>query len=66
MIASLRGRLVAGVLALAAAAMLVVGGVTYAEQRSFQLSPRRPASCRPPPSPLANELGPSDGRRRRL
>jgi two-component system OmpR family sensor kinase len=38
MIASLRGRLVAGVLVLAAAGMLIVGGVTYASQRSFQLS----------------------------
>ena len=37
MIASLRGRLVAGVLALAAAGMLLVGGITYATQRSFQL-----------------------------
>jgi two-component system, OmpR family, sensor kinase len=37
MIASLRGRLVAGVLVLAAAGMLLVGGVTYASQRSFQL-----------------------------
>jgi two-component system OmpR family sensor kinase len=38
MIASLRGRLVALVLALAAAAMLLVGGITYATQRSFQVS----------------------------
>jgi two-component system OmpR family sensor kinase len=37
MIASLRGRLVAGVLALAAAGMLLVGAVTYASQRSYQL-----------------------------
>ena len=37
MIASLRGRLVAGVLALAAAGMLLVGGITYATQRSFLL-----------------------------
>jgi two-component system OmpR family sensor kinase len=37
MIASLRGRLVAGVLALAAAGMLLVGGVTYAYERSFLL-----------------------------
>jgi two-component system OmpR family sensor kinase len=37
MIASLRGRLVAGVLVLAAAGMLLVGAVTYASQRSFQL-----------------------------
>lgn len=38
MIASLRGRLVAGVLVLAAVGMLIVGGVTYATQRSFQLT----------------------------
>ncbi|MDA0184000.1 HAMP domain-containing histidine kinase [Solirubrobacter phytolaccae] len=37
MIASLRGRLVAGVLALAAVGMLLVGGITYTTQRSFQL-----------------------------
>jgi two-component system OmpR family sensor kinase len=37
MIASLRGRLVAGVLVLAAAGMLLVGAVTYASQRSFLL-----------------------------
>jgi two-component system, OmpR family, sensor kinase len=37
MIASLRGRLVAGVLALAAVGMLLVGGITYASQRSSQL-----------------------------
>jgi DNA-binding response OmpR family regulator len=37
MIASLRGRLVAGVLALAAAGMLLVGAITYATQRSFLL-----------------------------
>jgi two-component system OmpR family sensor kinase len=35
MIVSLRGRLVAGVLALAAVGLLVLAGVTYAEQRSF-------------------------------
>jgi two-component system, OmpR family, sensor kinase len=35
MIVSLRGRLVAGVLALAAVGLLVLGAVTYAEQRSF-------------------------------
>lgn len=37
MIASLRGRLVAGVLALVAVGMLLVGGVTYATQRSSSL-----------------------------
>jgi two-component system OmpR family sensor kinase len=33
--ASLRARLLAGVLALTAAALLLLGGITYAEQRSF-------------------------------
>ena len=37
MIASLRGRLVAGVVALAAIGMLLVGGITYASQRNFLL-----------------------------
>jgi two-component system OmpR family sensor kinase len=37
MIASLRGRLVAGVLVLAAAGMLLVGAITYATQRNFLL-----------------------------
>ncbi len=37
MIASLRGRLVTGVLALAAAGMLLVGAITYATQRNFLL-----------------------------
>jgi two-component system OmpR family sensor kinase len=37
MIASLRGRLVAGVLALAAAGMLLVGGITYVWQHNFLL-----------------------------
>ncbi len=37
MIASLRGRLVAGVLVLAAAGMLLVGAITYAAQRDFLL-----------------------------
>ena len=35
MMASLRARLVAGLLALAAAGLLLLGGITYAEQRSF-------------------------------
>jgi two-component system OmpR family sensor kinase len=37
MIVSLRGRLVAGVLALAAAGLILLAAVTYAEQRSFLL-----------------------------
>jgi two-component system OmpR family sensor kinase len=36
MMASLRARLLAAVLALTACGLLLVGGVTYAEQRSFQ------------------------------
>jgi len=36
MMASLRARLVAGLLALAAVGLLLLGGITYAEQRSFQ------------------------------
>ena len=35
--ASLRARLLAAVLVLAAAGLLIVGAVTYAEQRSFLL-----------------------------
>src|SRR4051794_31029731 len=38
MMASLRARLVAGLLALAAAGLLLLGGITYAEQRSFLYS----------------------------
>jgi two-component system, OmpR family, sensor kinase len=55
MIASLRGRLVAGVLVLAAAGMLIVGGVTYATQRSFQLS-RVDEQLSDATFPLTNEL----------
>ena len=33
--ASLRARLLAGLLALTAAGMLLAGGITYAEQRNF-------------------------------
>jgi two-component system OmpR family sensor kinase len=55
MIKSLRGRLVAGVLVLAALGMLIVGGVTYAEQRSFQLS-RVDDQLTAATIPLANEL----------
>jgi two-component system OmpR family sensor kinase len=56
MIASLRGRLVAGVLALAAAGMLLVGGITYATQRSFQLS-RVDAQLSAATQPLVSKLG---------
>jgi two-component system, OmpR family, sensor kinase len=57
MIASLRGRLVAGVLALAAAGMLLVGGITYATQRSFQLS-RVDAQLAAATQPLVSKLAP--------
>ena len=43
---SLRARLVATLLALAAAALLVLGAITYASQRSFLLEPRRRADAR--------------------
>ena len=36
MMASLRARLLAAVLALTACGLLLVGAITYAEQRSFQ------------------------------
>jgi hypothetical protein len=38
MMASLRARLLAAVLALTACGLLLVGGITYVEQRSFQYS----------------------------
>jgi two-component system OmpR family sensor kinase len=56
MIASLRGRLVAGVLALAAAGMLLVGGITYATQRSFQVS-RVDAQLTAATQPLVSKFG---------
>jgi two-component system OmpR family sensor kinase len=56
MIASLRGRLVAGVLALAAAGMLLVGGITYATQRSFQLS-RVDGQLAAATQPMLSKLG---------
>ena len=52
MIASLRGRLVAGVLVLAAAGMLLVGAVTYATQRSYLLDRVDSAAGRARPSRL--------------
>ncbi len=60
MIASLRGRLVAGVLALAAAGMLLVGGVTYASQRSFLLS-RVDTQLASAVAPLQHEITDPDG-----
>src|SRR4051794_7129817 len=61
MIASLRGRLVAGVLAVAAAGMLLVGGITYATQRSFQLS-RLDSQLAAATQPLLNKLDGDDDR----
>ena len=50
--ASLRARLIAALLAVAAVGLLVLGGVTYAEQRSFLLT-RVDAAAR-------NAFGPVD------
>jgi two-component system OmpR family sensor kinase len=61
MIASLRGRLLAGVLAVAAAGMLLVGGITYATQRSFYTS-RVDGQLAAAVKPLADRLGGDDGR----
>ena len=44
--ASLRARLIAGLLALAAVGLLVLAGVTYVEQRGFLLRAGRPAGAR--------------------
>ena len=50
MMASLRARLLAAVLALTACGLLLAGGITYIEQRSFQYyrvdQQLRPRSCR--------------------
>src|SRR4051794_3769520 len=59
MIASLRGRLVAGVLALAAAGMLLVGGVTYAYERSFLLG-RVDTQLQSAINPLSHQLSDAD------
>ena len=53
--ASLRARLLAGLLALTAAGMLIAGGVTYAEQRSFLLE-RVDEQNREAPFVLGREL----------
>jgi two-component system OmpR family sensor kinase len=60
MIASLRGRLVAGVLVLAAAGMLLVAAVTYASQRSFQLD-RVDSQLESVAMPLQHKLSGADG-----
>jgi two-component system, OmpR family, sensor kinase len=54
--ASLRARLLAAVLVLAAVGLLVVGAVTYAEQRSFLLD-RIDTSVRAAPPAVAGALG---------
>jgi two-component system, OmpR family, sensor kinase len=53
--ASLRARLLAGVLALTAAALLLLGGITYAEQRSF-LYERIDQQTRQAPFLVADQL----------
>jgi two-component system OmpR family sensor kinase len=57
---SLRARLVAGLLALAAIGLLVLGGITYAEQRSFLLDRvdhQLQTAIRPVSAALAFRLG---------
>ena len=60
MIASLRARLLAGLLALTAAGMLIAGAVTYAEQRSFLLQ-RVDEQTRDAPFVLGRALDGDDG-----
>jgi|tagenome__1003787_1003787.scaffolds.fasta_scaffold20984437_3 two-component system OmpR family sensor kinase len=55
MMASLRARLVAGLVALAAVGLLLLAGITYAEQRSFQYD-RLDQQVRSAPGPLAHAL----------
>ena len=45
LMSSLRARVLASVLVLAAVGMVALGAVTYAEQHSFLLGARRPAGC---------------------
>jgi two-component system, OmpR family, sensor kinase len=52
---SLRARLMVGVLALTAVGLILLGGITYAEQRSFQLS-RIDDQARESLGPVANEV----------
>jgi len=53
--ASLRARLLAGVLALTAIGLLLLGGITYVEQRSFQFQ-RVDQQARTAPEQVAHEL----------
>src|SRR4051794_12909419 len=57
---SLRTRLVAGLVGLAAVGLLLLGGITYAEQRSF-LYDRLDQQVRSAPGPLAHALDDRDG-----
>src|SRR5690242_14168517 len=60
MMRSLRARLVAGLLALAALGLLLLGGITYAEQRSFLLDrvdQQLQAAIRPVSAALGFRMG---------
>jgi len=62
---SLRARLVAGLLALAAVGLLVLGGITYAEQRSFlidRVDQQLHAAIRPVSAALDFRMGPTQPR----
>ena len=59
MMASLRARLLAAVLALTACGLLLVGAITYVEQRSFQYD-RVDQQLRGGIGPAAHELGGPD------
>ena len=61
--ASLRARLLAGLLALTAAGLLLAGGITYAEQRSFAYQ-RVDDQTRDAPFVLGRALDGGDGERR--
>jgi two-component system, OmpR family, sensor kinase len=58
--ASLRARLLAGVLALTAVGLLLLGGITYAEQRSF-LFERVDGQARQAPEQVVHDLGEQRG-----
>ena len=61
---SLRARLVAGLLALAAVGLLVLGGITYAEQRSFlydRVDQQLQGAIRPVSAALDGRFGPPPG-----
>jgi two-component system OmpR family sensor kinase len=57
---SLRARLIAGVLALTAVGLLLLGGITYAEQRSF-LFKRIDGQARQAPAQVIHDLGEERG-----